>query len=246
VRSLLNVLALTGIPTAVVAQSTSTSTSTVKKPAAAHPVAKRVVSPTNAAPPALATDDQKTVYAAGLFVYTRILAPLNLSRQELALVQRAIADEAKGKPAEDLDTWGPKIQPFAQQRGKQVSEAALTKALAEPGAVKTDSGIVYRQLRPGTGDAPKPTDTVKVQYRGTLPNGSEFDSSYKRDKPAEFALDHVIKCWTEGVQKMKVGEKAELVCPANLAYGDNPPPGIPPASTLTFEIELLGITPPTK
>jgi FKBP-type peptidyl-prolyl cis-trans isomerase FkpA len=198
------------------------------------------------APLVLTDDDQKTIYAAGLMVYRQILSPLNLSPQELALVQRAIADEAKGKAAEDLDIWGAKLGPFATQRMKQASDDALAKAAVESGAVKTDSGIVYRQLSPGTGESPKATDTVRVQYRGTLPNGVEFDSSYKHNEPAEFPLDHVIKCWTEGVQKMTVGEKAQLVCPANLAYGDNPPTGIPPGAALTFQIELLGIVPAAK
>jgi FKBP-type peptidyl-prolyl cis-trans isomerase FkpA len=229
------------------AQTTSTSTAP-KKPAATrstgtHSTARRTISTT---PVALATDDQKTVYAAGLFVYKKFLAPLNLTPGELALVQRAIADQAKGKPAEDLDAWGAKLQPFAQKRAQSVNDLPLQKAIAEPGALKTESGIIYRQLRPGTGESPKATDTVRVQYRGTLADGSEFDSSYKRNEPAEFPLDHVIKCWTEGVQKMKVGEKAQLVCPASLAYGDHPPSGIPANATLTFEIELLGITPTAK
>jgi FKBP-type peptidyl-prolyl cis-trans isomerase FkpA len=229
-------------------QTTSTSTA-AKKPATAsrstatHPPARRAAAP---AAVALTTDDQKTAYAAGLFIYKRFLAPLNLSPEEFAIVQRAILDQAKGKPAEDLDAWGPKLDAFAQKRAQAANDGVVQKALAEPGAVKTDSGIIYRQLSPGTGESPKPTDTVKVQYRGTLADGSEFDSSSKRNAPAEFPLDHVIKCWTEGVQKMKVGEKAQLVCPANLAYGDHPPQGIPPNANLTFQIELLGITTPAK
>jgi FKBP-type peptidyl-prolyl cis-trans isomerase FkpA len=196
----------------------------------------------SAGPLVLTTDDQKTVYAAGLFVYQRFLAPLNLSPEELTLVQRAIADQAKGKPAENLNDWGGKLQPFAETRVQARNQAVIAKAMAEPGAIKTDSGIIFRELQPGTGESPKSTDTVKVNYRGTLADGSEFDSSYKRNEPAEFPLDHVIKCWTEGLQKMKVGEKAQLVCPANLAYGDRPPEGIPPNAVLTFEVELLGIS----
>ncbi len=142
----------------------------------------------------------------------------------------------------NLDTWGPKLGPFAQQREQQVSERALAKAAAAPGAVKTDSGLIYREITPGTGPSPNINDTVRVNYRGTLPDGSEFDSSYKRNEPAELALNHVIKCWTEGVQKMKVGGKAVLVCPSAIAYGEQgSPPVIPPGATLTFEIELLGI-----
>ena len=111
-----------------------------------------------------------------------------------------------------------------------------------PGAVRTASGLVYRDLRVGTGASPAATDMVKVQYRGTLVNGTEFDSSYKRNEPATFPLNQVIPCWTEGVQKMKVGGKAQLVCPSSIAYGDRgAPPDIPGGATLIFEIELLGI-----
>ena len=110
-----------------------------------------------------------------------------------------------------------------------------------PGAVKTASGLIYRETTAGTGPSPTAADTVKVHYRGTLVDGSEFDSSYKRNQPATFPLGGVIKCWTEGVQLMKVGGKATLVCPADIAYGDGGRPGIPGGATLTFEIELLGI-----
>jgi FKBP-type peptidyl-prolyl cis-trans isomerase FkpA len=97
-------------------------------------------------------------------------------------------------------------------------------------------------VRVGTGASPKASDTVKVNYRGTLLNGTEFDSSYKRNQPATFPLANVIPCWTEGVQKMKVGGKAHLVCPSGIAYGDRgSPPTIPGGATLIFEIELLEI-----
>jgi FKBP-type peptidyl-prolyl cis-trans isomerase FkpA len=112
---------------------------------------------------------------------------------------------------------------------------------AEPKEEKTASGIGITMLKEGTGANPKMTDTVKVHYRGTLDNGQEFDSSYKRNQPATFPLSRVIPCWTEGVQKIKVGGKAKLVCPPNLAYGNQNIPGIPPNSTLNFEVELLDI-----
>ena len=122
------------------------------------------------------------------------------------------------------------------------SGSYLDKAAAEPGAVRTASGLVYRELKTGTGASPKATDTVKVHYRGTLVDGTEFDSSYKRNEPAQFPLNQVIPCWTEGVQKMKVGGKSQLVCPSGIAYGDGGrPPVIPGGATLVFEVELLGI-----
>ena len=113
----------------------------------------------------------------------------------------------------------------------------------EAGAVVTASGLVYRSLKDGTGASPAATDKVKVNYRGTFPDGKEFDSSYSRNQPAEFPLNRVIKCWTEGVQMMKVGGKAKLTCPAAIAYGEKGAGGglIPPNATLLFEVELLGI-----
>lgn len=118
---------------------------------------------------------------------------------------------------------------------------SLQAQAAEPKEEKTASGIAITTLKEGTGANPKASDTVKVHYRGTLENGNEFDSSYKRGQPATFPLNRVIPCWTEGVQKIKVGGKAKLVCPSNLAYGNQNVPGIPPNSTLIFEVELLEI-----
>jgi len=118
----------------------------------------------------------------------------------------------------------------------------IGKAAAENGAVKTDSGMVYRAITEGKGASPKATDTVQVHYKGTFPDGKEFDSSYKRGQPTEFPLNRVIKCWTEGVQRMKVGGKAKLTCPPSLAYGEKGAGGtIPPNATLQFEIELIAI-----
>lgn len=122
------------------------------------------------------------------------------------------------------------------------SDPAVATAAKEPGAVVTSSGLVYRSLKEGEGPNPASTDKVKVHYRGTFPDGREFDSSYKSNQPAEFPLNRVIKCWTEGVQKMKVGGKAKLTCPASIAYGERGAGGvIPPNSTLQFEVELLSI-----
>ncbi len=121
---------------------------------------------------------------------------------------------------------------------------ALAGAAAEAGAVVTTSGLVIRTLKVGTGPSPAATDVVKVHYRGTFPDGREFDSSYKRGQPATFPLNRVIKCWTEGLQRMKVGETARLTCPAAIAYGDRGAGGeIPPGAVLRFEVELLGVNP---
>ena len=118
------------------------------------------------------------------------------------------------------------------------NKAYLEKAAAEPGAVRTPSGLIYRELRAGTGTAPAATDTVKVNYKGTFVDGKKFDSS----DGIKFPLNQVIPCWTEGVQKMKVGGKAQLVCPSSIGYGSRgSPPDIPGGATLVFEIELLGI-----
>lgn len=207
--------------------------------------------PEAAAPPAgapgLTSDDQKIIYAVGL-VMARQLGQFDLSPAEMDIVKRALTDAAAGKPGEDIEQWGPKIQSLVQtrstrvaQREKAKSTEFLVKAAAEPGASKTDSGLIYKELAAGNGASPKATETVKVNYRGTFTNGTEFDSSYKRNQPAQFPLNGVIKCWTEGVQKMKVGGKARLVCPSDIAYGDQGRGTIPGGATLVFEIELLEI-----
>ena len=121
-------------------------------------------------------------------------------------------------------------------------DATTAAAAKEPGAVVTASGLVYRSLKDGTGASPKANDTVKGHYRGSFADGREFDSSYKRGTPIEFPLNGVIPCWTEGVQRMKVGGKSKLTCPSQIAYGSRGAGGvIPPNATLLFEVELLGI-----
>ena len=124
----------------------------------------------------------------------------------------------------------------------QAQNTVTAAAAQEPGAQVMASGMVYRSLKDGSGASPKASDKVKVHYRGTLPEGKEFDSSYKRNEAIEFPLNRVIPCWTEGVQLMKVGGKAKLTCPPATAYGDRGAGGvIPPKATLLFEVELLAI-----
>ncbi len=194
------------------------------------------------------TEEQKTLYALGLAI-SQSLATFSLNETELDMVRNGMTDGVlKRTPKVDLQTYGPKIQQFQQTRltasadiEKKAGAAFAAKAGAEKGSTKTESGIIITPIKPGTGATPKATDTVKVHYHGTLIDGSVFDSSLKRD-PATFPLDQVIKCWTEGLQQIKVGGKSRLVCPANLAYGERGmPPVIKPGSTLVFEVELLEI-----
>ena len=195
------------------------------------------------------TDEEKTFYALGLAL-SRNLAQFNLTPAELALVQSGLADGVMKKEKDvNLDTFGPKIQELAKTRSaaaaateKEAGKAYLAKAATEKGATKTKSGLIYSEIKAGKGDSPKATDKVKVHYHGTLTDGTVFDSSVKRGEPATFPLNGVIPCWTEGVQLMKPGGKAKLVCPSEIAYGDRgAPPTIKPGSTLVFEVELLEV-----
>lgn len=206
------------------------------------------------ATPAFAADapkseEQKTLYAIGLAV-SKSLAVFDLTAKELEIVQQGITEAMTGKQAAvDLASYNPKIQELAKTRRKALGEKQavagrdfLEKAAREKGAVKTESGMVYLPLTEGKGESPSALDTVKVNYRGTLIDGREFDSSYKRGKPLEFKLGSVIKCWTEGMQKMKPGGKAKLVCPAEMAYGGSGVGDmILPGATLAFEVELIEV-----
>ncbi len=190
----------------------------------------------------LKTEDDKTIYALGLSI-GRSVKMFDLTPAEIEIVKKGMTDALTGaKPVVELEKYGPNFQTLAKGRQERGGQKFLETAAKEKGATKLPSGIIYKELKAGTGASPKASDTVKVNYRGTLITGAEFDSSYKRGEPAEFPLGGVIPCWTEGVQKMKVGGKAQLVCPAKLAYGEQgSPPNIPPNATLVFEIELLGI-----
>jgi FKBP-type peptidyl-prolyl cis-trans isomerase FkpA len=198
----------------------------------------------------LETDDQKTFYALGQIMGHQ-LSLFSLTPSELETIKEGLSDAVTGKPsAVDLETYGPKVEQLAMVRKKALGEkqAALSKEFLEKtakekGAVKTDSGLIYFPLQEGTGATPGATDTVKVNYRGSLIDGKEFDSSYKRGTSLEFKLDSVIKCWGEGVRKMKVGGKAKLVCPSSIAYEEKGAGGgtIPPNAALVFEVELLDI-----
>ena len=200
------------------------------------------------------TEEQKTIYTLGAIIGKQ-LSVFTLSPEEVALVTKGLNDSATGAKLEvDGETYGPKVQELANMRRTLVAskQAAAGKAFAEKaatetGAVKTPSGLVYISMTEGSGTSPTADDTVKANYRGTLMDGAEFDSSHKRGEPIEFRLNGVIKCWGEALQRMKVGGKARLVCPPEIAYGEQGAAGsIPPNATLNFEVELLAVTPAAK
>lgn len=202
-----------------------------------------------AAAPEPTTEDQKTFYALGL-VISQSLGGFTLNEAELEMVRSGLTDGVlKKTPKVDLHTYGPKVNQVQQTRAaaaaegeKKAGAAFLEKAAKESGAKKTESGAIVTTIKEGKGANPSATDTVKVHYHGTLIDGTVFDSSVKRGEPATFPLNQVIKCWTEGVQQIKVGGKSKLVCPSNIAYGDRgSPPTIKPGATLIFEVELLEI-----
>jgi len=197
----------------------------------------------------LANDEQKELYALGVAI-SQSLGDFALSESDLEIVKSGLSDGVLKRPLKvDMQTFKPKLQQLAQSRASVVAEREkkagagfLAKAAAEPGAKKTASGAIVTTLKEGKGPSPKASDTVKVHYQGTLVDGTVFDSSLQRGQPATFPLANVIKCWTEGVQEIKVGGKSRLVCPANIAYGDRgSPPNIKPGATLVFEVELLEI-----
>lgn len=197
----------------------------------------------------LRTEEEKTLYAMGL-VAAQSFRDFGLTPKELEVVKRGLTDALSGKkPQVELEAYSQKVQELARKRlanaaekRKETQKPVSQAASKEKGAETDASGIVYVPLVEGAGSNPQAADTVRVHYQGTLADGRVFDSSYQRNQPAEFPLNQVIPCWTEGLRKMKVGGKAKLVCPSATAYGDQGrPPVIPGGATLIFEVELLDI-----
>ena len=216
---------------------------------AAAALALALAAPASPRAQALKTEEEKTLYALGQ-VAARSFQDFNLTAKELEVVKRGLGDALSGKKAQvDVTAYEQKVQELARKRlaasaeaRKEKQKAVAEAAAKEKGAEKTASGLVFVPLKEGSGESPKPTEVVKVHYAGRLPDGKVFDSSVQRNQPAQFPLNGVIPCWTEGLQKMKVGGKAKLVCPSSIAYGDQGrPPVIPGGATLIFEVELLEI-----
>ena len=180
-------------------------------------------------PAKVETEEEKVLYALGLAIAQNSLEPFRgqFSDAEMAVVMQGFADAVKGgEPIVSLQEFGPKINPMLQERLQKVQaqaavegEAFREKAAREEGAVQTASGLIFKELTAGTGASPKATDRVKVHYHGSLIDGTVFDSSVERGEPVTFALNQVVKGWTEGLQMMKVGGKAKLTIPPELAYG---------------------------
>jgi FKBP-type peptidyl-prolyl cis-trans isomerase FkpA len=195
------------------------------------------------------SEDEKAFYYMGTTAQQN-LRVFTLSDEELELVIRGLRDAHAGKQLElDRATYQAKVQELGKQRWMKAAEAEKPKAhafLAEAaqvkGALRTESGLIYTEIIPGSGDSPQPTDTVKVNFEASLRDGSVFDSSERRGSPFEFPLESVIQCWSEGVSMMKVGGKSVIVCPPEIAYGEmGSPPRIPGNAALVFEVELLEI-----
>jgi FKBP-type peptidyl-prolyl cis-trans isomerase len=198
--------------------------------------------------------DAQLIEEFGWFIGKRVgLSELEFSKTEIDTLLKGIALAASGKDSpHELEKIGPAMDEFMQQKqqayvGKLKQQNAtvntdfFTKLKENKSVVALPSGLYYEIVQPGSGPSPKASDTVKVHYTGKLIDGTVFDSSVQRGEPAEFPLEQVIPGWTEGIQKMNKGGKIKLYVPPQLAYGDDGRPGIPPGSTLIFDVELLDI-----
>jgi FKBP-type peptidyl-prolyl cis-trans isomerase len=195
------------------------------------------------------TDDEKAFYSIGASMAAQLKRANPISESELDILVQGIRDAVREKTlAVEQKEGATLVRTMLQQRQEraiEVERAAASEFLAaearKEGAQKTESGLIYTVLRAGSGASPTATDKVRVHYHGTLRDGSVFDSSVERDAPAEFPLNRVIACWTEGVAMMQEGGKSLLICPAEIAYGDRSTGRIPAGAALSFEVELIEI-----
>ncbi len=205
-------------------------------------------------PAALETWDEKASYAIGLNIGSNLGAgDLDLDKDLLlrgfldslegtAALEEAEIDEVLGELNQKMQEHADRARQAAMMENTAKSAAFLAEKAREEGIVKTDSGLLYRELRAGSGDSPTANQTVTVHYRGALIDGTVFDSTYDRDQPTTYPVSGFIPGWSEALQLMKPGARWELFIPAELAYGaDGSPPAIPPAAALTFELELLEV-----
>jgi FKBP-type peptidyl-prolyl cis-trans isomerase FkpA len=194
------------------------------------------------------SDDDKTLYALGFALATQ-LQGISFEGNDLKQIQQGLADGLSGsKPAVAMETYGPMIQTMMATRVEQMATveaekgaAYVEEAAATPGAIQLNSGGIYLEITAGEGAQPAATDRVKIHYHGTLQDGTVFDSSVDKGVPAEFGVNEVVPCFSEGVQQLKVGAKAKLVCPSLSAYPQGRPPLIKPGAVIQFEVELLEI-----
>jgi FKBP-type peptidyl-prolyl cis-trans isomerase FklB len=246
------------------APSTPAAT-TQSAPAATTPAKKTATPAKSAAPAPLTTQKQKFSYALGMSFGSGNAQMLKKLMIEFdpALVAQGVKDSMAGTKTRLTEDEAKAIlndvqaQVKKQQQEKEQAEAVKNKAAGtaflaankgKEGVVTLPSGLQYKILTAGTGPKPTATDSVVCNYRGTLTDGTEFDSSYKRGKPATFGVSQVIKGWTEALELMPVGSKWQLFIPADLAYGERGEPrgGIGPNSTLIFDVELMSIVDKTK
>jgi FKBP-type peptidyl-prolyl cis-trans isomerase len=209
-----------------------------------------------AAAPAPAFTDAQLLEEFGWYIAKRTgLSDLALSQAEADQLAKGVLAALNGKESPyEIQKVGPAMTEFIQKKQAVLLEniknknlgqanAYFTKLKEDKDVVELPSGLRYQIMNPGTGDHPKPTDTIKVNYTGTLIDGSVFDSSDRTGKPLEIQLDKVIAGWTEGLQKIAKGGEMMLFVPPQLGYGDDGRPGIPPGSVLVFKVTLLDFTP---
>jgi FKBP-type peptidyl-prolyl cis-trans isomerase len=225
---------------------------TAEEPAAKPPSPEAAAAPASGAQPAAPADgpltDAQASYRVGVSLGEQLaqvgVSPDGIKTDELA---RGVRDALRGtklgpEDGKKLNAWVIAARDVAGKRNVAAAQKFLADNGKLPGVVTTPSGLEYKVVTPGSGASPKPTDEVKVHYRGTLLNGNEFDSSYKRNEPAVFPVNGVIKGWQEALVLMKPGAKWKLFVPPALAYDMTPKPGIPPGSALVFDVELLAVT----
>ena len=207
--------------------------------------------PTNdaATEPTLETDQDKLFYTLGLAL-SEGLASYALTPEEVERVILGVRDGVTGQPEriDDRMKYARMVRQLREERTREVAGREREQAVgylvaqaAQPGAETRESGVVYLEREAGAGPTPAPTSEVVVHYHGTLRDGTVFDSTQRRGDPARFRVKGVIPCWTEALQLMKVGGKAQITCPPDSAYGDRGAGKIPPGSALTFEVELIAV-----